>query len=203
MATAQGVPITLALVVAAPLCWGVIAAKPPRLALLQLSEMRPVAPHHETFPLQSAYSRVKQKGSNMPETTLILLKPDCVSKKLVGEVIGRLEKAGYSIRGAKALQLEPEILREHYAHIADKPFFPDVEKFMSSGPVLALAIRGENVISGVRDLLGPTDSTKAAKGTIRGDFGVDMMVNVVHASDSLESAQAELKRFFSDGGLLD
>lgn len=132
----------------------------------------------------------------MPETTLILLKPDCVSKKLAGEVIKRLEAAGYSIRGAKVLSLDTALLREHYSHIADKPFFPEVENFMSSGPVIALAIAGDNVIEGVRELLGPTDSKKAAPGTIRGDFGVDVMVNVVHASDSKENAEIELKRFF-------
>jgi len=100
----------------------------------------------------------------MPETTLILLKPDCVSKKLAGEVIKRLEAAGYSIRGAKVLSLDAALLREHYSHIADKPFFPEVENFMSSGPVIALAIAGDNVIEGVRELLGPTDSKKAAPG---------------------------------------
>ena len=138
----------------------------------------------------------------MTETTLILLKPDCVSKKLCGEVIGRFERAGYSILGTKALRLGPEILREHYAHIAEKPFFPEVERFMSSGPVIAVALSGENAINGVRTLLGPTDSKKAEKGTIRGDFGVDMMVNVVHASDSPENAAAELKRFFREGELV-
>jgi len=139
----------------------------------------------------------------MPQTTLILLKPDCVTKKLCGEVISRLERAGYAIRGAKMLRLGSEVLREHYAHIADKPFFPEVEKFMSGGPVMALAISGENVIDGVRELLGPTDSRKAAKGTIRGDFGVDVMVNVVHASDSIENARLELTRFFGGDTLLD
>ena len=86
----------------------------------------------------------------------------------------------------------------HYAHVADKPFFPEIEEFMSSRPVIMAALRGENVIQRVRDLLGPTDSTKAAPGTIRGDFGTDMMKNVVHASDGPETATAELKRFFSD-----
>lgn len=138
----------------------------------------------------------------MTETTLILLKPDCVAKKLCGEVIGRFEKAGYRILGTKALRLSPDVLREHYAHIADKPFFPEVEGFMSSGPVVAIALGGDDVINGVRALLGPTDSRKADKGTIRGDFGVDMMVNVVHASDSPENAAAELKRFFRDGELV-
>jgi len=100
------------------------------------------------------------------------------------------------IRGCKMLQLTKPLLEEHYAHIASKPFFPEVEEFMSSSPVIALAIGGERVVERVRDLLGPTDSKKAAKGTIRGDMGVDVMVNVLHASDSLESAEKELKRFF-------
>jgi nucleoside-diphosphate kinase len=130
------------------------------------------------------------------ETTLILLKPDCLKKGFCGEVIRRFEGAGFVIRGCKMLQLTKPLLEEHYAHIASKPFFPEVEEFMSSSPVIALAIGGERVVERVRDLLGPTDSKKAAKGTIRGDMGVDVMVNVLHASDSLESAEKELKRFF-------
>jgi nucleoside-diphosphate kinase len=137
------------------------------------------------------------------ETTLILLKPDCVTKGLCGEVLSRFEKAGFRIRGCKMMRLSPEILREHYAHIAAKPFFPEVEEFMQSSPVVALAVQADSVIEKVRALAGPTDSKKAAKGTIRGDFGVDVMVNVVHASDSLESAKAELARFFQPGELFD
>jgi nucleoside-diphosphate kinase len=95
------------------------------------------------------------------------------------------------------------ILREHYAHIASKPFFPEVEQFMSSTPVIAVALAGPGAIARVRDLLGPTDSTKAAPGTIRGDFGTTMMKNIAHASDSPESAEAELKRFFKPGELFD
>jgi len=133
------------------------------------------------------------------QTTLILLKPDCVSKQLCGEVLKRFELAGFRIRGLKMIQLDDAILKEHYSHIADKPFFPDVATFMKSSPVVALALAGENVIERVRALLGPTDSRKADKGTIRGDYGGDMMVNVAHASDSLESAEAELKRFFKAG----
>ncbi len=149
------------------------------------------------YPLQHGGVRIFCRPS-MTETTLILLKPDCLQKKLCGEVISRFEKAGYTLRAAKMLRLTPALLREHYAHIADQPFFPNVEKFMSSGPVIALALSGEDVINGVRTLLGPTDSTKAAKGTIRGDFGVDVQTNVVHASDSPASAAAELQRFFRD-----
>lgn len=130
------------------------------------------------------------------ETTLILLKPDCIGKGHVGAVIERFEKAGFKIRGIKMISLSQATLREHYVHVADKPFFPDIEKFMQSSPVVAVAIEGENIIEKVRLMLGPTDSRKAEKGTIRGDFGTDMMVNVVHASDSPASADAELKRFF-------
>jgi nucleoside-diphosphate kinase len=137
------------------------------------------------------------------EKTLVLLKPDCVTKHFCGDVIRRFEEAGFIIRGCKMMRLDSPILREHYAHIAEKPFFPDVEAFMSGAPVIALALEGQNAIETVRALTGPTDSTKAAKGTIRGDLGVDMMVNVVHASDSTEAAAAELRRFFRAEELFD
>lgn len=133
------------------------------------------------------------------ETSLILLKPDCVSQGLNGEVIKRFESEGFRIRGCKMIQLTDEVLKEHYSHIADKPFFPEVAGFMKSKPVIAIALGGENVIAHVRDLLGPTDSTAAPKGTIRGDYGQDKMTNVVHASDSPENAAIELNRFFSEG----
>ncbi len=137
------------------------------------------------------------------ETTLILLKPDCVTKGHCGEVLQRFEKAGFRIRGCKMMRLSVEILREHYAHIAAKPFFPEVEAFMQSSPVIALALAADGVIDKVRTLAGVTDSKKAAPGTIRGDFGVDVMVNVVHASDSLETARVELARFFQPSELFD
>ncbi len=137
------------------------------------------------------------------QKTLILLKPDCILNGHCGEVLSRFEKAGFKICGTKMLCLSDEVLHEHYAHVADKPFFPEIRKFMQSSPVLALALAGENVIERVRDLLGPTDSTKAAPGTIRGDLGKTVMINVVHASDSPDNAAAELKRFFRDGEVLD
>ena len=130
------------------------------------------------------------------QTSLILLKPDCVTGHKVGEVIKRFEEAGFQIRGAKLMKLSSEVLAEHYGHLADKPFFPEIVAFMQSSPVLALAIAGDNAVERVRALLGPTDSKKADKGTIRGDFGVDVMVNIAHASDSPENAEIELKRFF-------
>ena len=137
--------------------------------------------------------------SSSEQTTLILLKPDCLSKGLCGEVLRRFEAQGFRIRGLKMIQLDDSVLHDHYAHIAERPFFPEVKAFMKSSPVLALALSGEKVIERVRTLLGPTDSRKADKGTIRGDHGVDTMVNVAHASDSPEAAEAELKRFFKDG----
>jgi nucleoside-diphosphate kinase len=137
------------------------------------------------------------------ETSLILLKPDCVTKGHCGDVLQRFEKAGFRIRGCKMMRLSVEILREHYAHIASKPFFPEVEEFMQSSPVIALALAADGVIDKVRALAGPTDSKKAPAGTIRGDYGVDVMVNIVHASDSLEAAKAELARFFQPGELFD
>ena len=134
------------------------------------------------------------------ETTLILFKPDAVAKANVGTVLARYEAAGFQIKGIKMMSLSDEILAEHYSHIAEMPFFPDVRNFMQESPVIALALAGEGVISKVRDLLGPTDSTEAAAGTIRGDFGDksgdSKMRNVCHASDSPEAAAAEIKRFF-------
>ena len=135
------------------------------------------------------------------EETLVLLKPDCLEGRKCGEVLKRFEEAGFDVFGVKMMRLSDEILREHYSHLADKPFFPEIQGFMQSSPVVAIAMRGENAITRVRDMVGPTDSTIANKGTIRGDFGLDKMRNVVHASDSAENGQAELKRFFAEGEL--
>jgi nucleoside-diphosphate kinase len=132
------------------------------------------------------------------EKTLILLKPDCVKNNRCGEVIQRLEQAGGKIRASKMTALSDAILKEHYAHVAHLPFFPEIQKFMQETPVIALVLEGDNIINKVRDLLGPTDSAKAPKDTIRGDLGTDKMRNVVHASDSPESAANEIKRFFAD-----
>jgi len=130
------------------------------------------------------------------EKTLIILKPDCMEKKLAGEVISRFEKAGFDIVGATMKQLGGDILREHYAHLADKPFYPEIESFMSSRPVLILILEGENAVERIRELLGPTDSAQAPAGSIRGDLGTDKMLNVAHASDSPENAVEEIRRFF-------
>lgn len=134
------------------------------------------------------------------QRSLILLKPDAVRGKFCGKVIDRFETAGFTIRACKMVHLSPEVLREHYAHIAEKPFYPEVENFMRSSPVIALILEGDDVIAKVRDMLGVTDSKLAAPGTIRAELGSkaenSKMINVAHASDSPEAAEAEIKRFF-------
>ena len=130
------------------------------------------------------------------ERTLILCKPDCVSLNLVGTVLDRFERAGLSIAATKMLRLTPALLTEHYSHLADRPFFPEIVAFMQSQPVVAVILSGDNAVAKVRELLGPTDSRKAPKGTLRGDFGTGSMENIAHASDSVENAELEVKRFF-------
>ena len=137
------------------------------------------------------------------ETTLVLFKTDCVQNKLVGEILNRFEKEQFTIRGMKMIELSTELLEEHYSHVADRPFFPEIVNFMQASPVIALALEGDDTVSRVRELLGPTNSDEAEKGTIRGDFGVGTMKNVCHASDSVESAETELNRFFNQNELFE
>lgn len=136
------------------------------------------------------------------QKTLILLKPDAVKNKFCGKVIARFEDAGFQILGCKMIRPDATVWREHYSHVADKPFYPEIEKFMSSTPVIALVLEGENVVEQVREMLGVTDSRKAAPGTLRKEFGTDMMINVAHASDSIETATQEIQRFFKEGELM-
>ena len=137
------------------------------------------------------------------ETTLVLFKTDCVQNKLVGEILNRFEKEQFTIRGMKMIELSTELLEEHYSHVADRPFFPEIVNFMQASPVIALALEGDDVVSRVRELLGPTNSDEAEKGTIRGDFGVGTMKNICHASDSVESAETGLDRFFNQNELFE
>ncbi|MBC2594261.1 nucleoside-diphosphate kinase [Ruficoccus amylovorans] len=130
------------------------------------------------------------------QKTLIILKPDCMERKLWGIVLDRFAKVDLDIVACKMMKLDQAVLREHYSHIADKPFFPEIENFMSSRPVIAMILKGPEAISRVRSILGPTDSKAAPAGTIRGDMGADKMFNLVHASDSPEAAEAEIERFF-------
>ena len=142
-------------------------------------------------------SHCLKKVNKMAERTYIMLKPDCVKRGLVGEVITRIERRGYKITDMKMMTLGNEILKEHYAHIADKPFFPSLVEFMTSGPVVAMIVEGENVVEGMRLLMGPTRFGEAQPGTIRGDFATSTSENIIHGSDSLESAEIEIKRFFN------
>ncbi|MCX6772398.1 MAG: nucleoside-diphosphate kinase [Candidatus Micrarchaeota archaeon] len=130
------------------------------------------------------------------ERTLIILKPDAVQRGLAGIVLSKFEARGFIIAGMKMILLSPALLREHYAHIADKPFFPGIEKFMSSTPVIVAVIEGKEAVESVRAMCGPTNARKAAPGTIRGDYSLSMQCNIIHASDSLETAEKEVKRFF-------
>lgn len=129
------------------------------------------------------------------EKTYIMLKPDVVKRKLIGEVITRIEKKGYSITAMKMFNMDEKTLREHYAHVADMPFFPEILEFMMSGAVLGMIVEGQNAIAGMRALMGPTKEAPA--GTIRGDYAFNGSENVIHGSDSKESAEIEIKRFFS------
>jgi len=126
------------------------------------------------------------------------LKPDCMEKHLAGVVLDRFAKEGFEIVACKMLRLTDAQLQEHYAHLADLPFFPEIKAFMGSRPVIAVVLQGDNVIARVRDILGPTDSATAPQGTLRGDFGTDKMRNIAHASDSQAAAAAEVARFFDN-----
>lgn len=139
----------------------------------------------------------------MTERTFVLFKPDCMKQRRLGAVVERLEKAGLKLIAIKMEKLGHGVLDVHYAHLKDKPFFPGVKDFMMETPVVMSVWEGEGAVQKVRDLAGPTDSKKAAKGTIRGDFGTDVQRNIMHASDSAETAEAEIKRFFKQSEILD
>lgn len=137
------------------------------------------------------------------ERTLVILKPSCVERNLIGEVIGRIEKRGLIICGMKMIQLDESILREHYAHLVDKPFFPSLVASMVSSPVIVMCVKGVEVVSVFREMTGATNGRKAAPGTIRGDFSMSGQMNIVHASDSVENAEIELARFFKTEEIFD
>ncbi len=132
------------------------------------------------------------------EKTLVLVKPDAIQRGLMGEITSRFERKGLKLVGCKMMTLDEAILREHYSHIADKPFFGGLAKFMSSTPVVAMCWEGLEVVNAVRLIVGITKSREAEAGSIRGDFAMSISCNVIHASDSVDNAKAEVARFFKD-----
>jgi nucleoside-diphosphate kinase len=133
------------------------------------------------------------------ETTLVLVKPDGVRRGLSGEIVARCERRGLDLRGARLLRITKMLAQQHYAEHRGKPFFGELVDFITSGPVLALAVRGEAAIVVVRTMMGATNPTNAAPGTIRGDYATLLGENIVHGSDSRASAKRELALFFPDG----
>lgn len=137
------------------------------------------------------------------QKTLVLLKPGTVQRALIGEVINRFERKGLRIAGLKMMQLTDEVLSEHYAHLAEKPFFQRVKDSMMACPVVAMCLEGVDAIEVVRTLAGPTNGRKAPAGTIRGDYSMSFQENIVHASDSPETAKVEVARFFREDEIFD
>ena len=137
------------------------------------------------------------------ERTLIILKPSAVQRALVGKVIDRFQQKGLTIAGIKMMKLDEKILREHYAHLVDRPFFHSLVESMTATPVIVMCLEGRDVVEVVRAMTGSTNSRKAAPGTIRGDFGMSGQENIIHASDSPENAIIEINRFFRPGDIFD
>ena len=137
------------------------------------------------------------------ETTLIILKPDAVQRGLMGRIIARFESKGLQIVGAKMMRISPELAARHYTDHVGKPFYDGLVRFMTSAPVLVLAVRGVGAIAIARKMMGATFGSKADPGTIRGDFGISNSFNLVHGSDSPEAAATELGLFFGPGELVE
>jgi nucleoside-diphosphate kinase len=136
------------------------------------------------------------------ETTLVLIKPDAVARRLIAEVLGRFERRGFRVRGLKQLVLEEAVAERHYAEHQDKPFFADLVQFITSGPLVAVALEGPDAVPTVRTMMGATNPLDSAPGTIRGDLALELSENIVHGSDSPESAARELDLFFAEDELL-
>ncbi|HAB11631.1 MAG TPA: nucleoside-diphosphate kinase [Planctomycetaceae bacterium] len=137
------------------------------------------------------------------ERSLILFKPDCIQRRLSGQLLCRIEDKGMKIVGMKMLQVTPELAREHYAEHIEKPFYPLLEEFITAGPVIALVVEGPEAIGVIRTLLGPTNGRDAAPGTIRGDYGASRQMNLVHGSDGPEAAAREIDIYFRPEELCD
>lgn len=133
------------------------------------------------------------------ERTLVLIKPDGMRRGLAGEIVARFERRGLALRGARLLKISKALAQQHYAEHRGKPFYGDLVAFITSGPTLALALEGESAISVVRTMMGATNPLDSAPGTIRGDYALELSENIVHGSDSKQSAKRELALFFPDG----
>jgi nucleoside-diphosphate kinase len=147
-------------------------------------------------------NNLNHKG-NLMETTLIILKPDAVQRNLMGRILTRFEDKGLQIVGCKLMRISQELAAEHYKDHASKPFYPGLVRFMTGNPVLTMAVRGIGAITICRAMMGATFGSKAAAGTIRGDFGVSNSYNLIHGSDSPEAATRELGLFFKAGEILE
>ena len=137
------------------------------------------------------------------EQTLVILKPSAVERGLVGEVITRIQNKGLIITGMKMMQLDETILREHYAHLVDRPFFPSIVESMTASPVICMVLKGVDAVAVFRKMTGVTNGRNAEPGTLRGDFCMSGQANIVHASDSVENAKIEIARFFKPEEVLD
>ncbi len=137
----------------------------------------------------------------MLERSLVLLKPDCVQRRLMGRVIMRLEEKGLNLIAMKLMSVTQELARRHYAEHVEKPFYPGLEAYITSGPVVAMVVEGPEAIQVIRTMVGATNGLTAAAGTVRGDFSTSNQMNLVHASDGAESAAREISIFFSQGEL--
>lgn len=139
----------------------------------------------------------------MMQRSLVLLKPDCIERRLMGQIIARFEAKGLNIVAMKMLRVTPDLAKQHYAEHVEKPFYPSLEEFITSAPIVALAVDGLDVIRVIRDMLGATNGLNALSGTIRGDYSSSRQMNLVHASDSPESAERELGLYFSEAEFCD
>lgn len=137
------------------------------------------------------------------EKTLVIFKPSAIDRRLVGKIISRIEEKGFVISGIKMMQLNEEILKEHYSHLVDKPFFPSLVESMTSTPVIVACLAGVEAVRVFREMTGVTNGRNAAPGTLRGDFCMSSQTNIVHASDSVENAKIELARFFKPEEIFD
>lgn len=137
------------------------------------------------------------------EQTLVILKPSAVERGLIGEVITRIQNKGLIITGMKMMQLDETILREHYSHLVDRPFFPSIVESMTASPVICMVLKGVDAVAVFRQMTGVTNGRKAEPGTLRGDYCMSGQANIVHASDSVENAKIEINRFFKPEEVLD